>query len=543
MKTRMLTLVTIISLLILPLQSFAQDAPLTRAESSNYTETSLYSDVINFIQILQKKSNLFRIEKMGTSAEGRDIPLIIMGNPVPVSPAELKYDNRPVIYIQANIHAGEVEGKEASLMLARDILLDENPPFLDDLVILIAPIYNCDGNDKLGNNRRDKGPELAGVRHNGRYLDLNRDGLKIECAETQGLLKRILLVWDPILLIDCHTTNGSYHDEPVTYLWPLNPNGSKEIIEYMRSKMMPAIRKHLKDQYETLSIPYGNFIDSRNPEKGWRPAGPEPRYITNYIGIRNRFSILLENYAYADFKTRVWGNYYFLRSVLEYCSSHKKQMTELISNADLNSIRRGLHPAETDSFAIEYELKPMNRKITILGYELEPYEDSRGRQRMRKTDIKAKYTVPLMHDWVAKRSVRFPPGYFLPVNDRNIIQKLRQHGILVEKLIEPVTLSVESFQITELKANERLYQGHHLNKVKGEYAIIEKKFPIGTYFISTAQPLGILAAYLLEPESNDGLLAWNFLDRYLVSQWRRNLRIYPVYKALKPVNLVKESIH
>jgi hypothetical protein len=412
-------------------------------------------------------------------------------------------------------------------------------------VILIAPIFNADGNEKISpeNRRNQVGPEKGvGVRYNGQNLDLNRDGIKLESPEVQGLIRNVLLRWDPALLVDCHTTNGSYHEEPVTYVWGLNPNGDTSLIKYMREKMMPSINKNLREKYNVLSIPYGNFMDFKNPEKGWRPSGPQPRYLTNYISLRNRLAILNENYAYADYKTRVMGCYYFLLSILEYCSDNRDGIVQLVRSADRKTIQRGIRPSEDDIFAVEYDLKSLKEKVSIRGWEMEVIPRDSGWPRVKKKDKKKTYSVPYFSDYVPKRSVPFPYAYFIPAANPEITEKLLQHGLSVEKLREPVTLEVESFRIKEIKGASRLYQGHYLNSVKGEYFMERKEFPAGTLFVATAQPLANVAAYLLEPESDDGLLVWNFFDRYLVSQWRRELQAYPVYRLLKPANFAKKSI-
>ncbi len=525
---------------------FAEKKPLTVAESSNYTATSRYEDVINFINEIQKQSDLIRVETMCTTTEGRDIPLLIIGNPVPASPYDLKYDKRGVVYIQANIHAGEVEGKEATLMLVRDILQDNNLPYLKDLVILIAPIFNADGNEKIDprNRSRQNGPSQGvGIRYNGQELDLNRDAIKLESTEVRGMVRNVLNRWDPYLFVDCHTTNGSYHLEPVTYTWAFNPNGDGQIIEYMRKKMMPFIKKNMKKKYNVLSVLYGNFMDSTDPEKGWETAGPQCRYITNYVGLRNRLSILNENYSYADYKSRVWGCYYFLRSVLQHCSENNETIKNLVHSADQKMIKRGLHKLSENSFAIEYDQQAYDEKVTILGYEMEVTPREGGRSRVRRTDKERTYEVPYFCKFVPVRSVPFPAGYFIAIPDQAVISKLQDHGIVVEVLKESVTVEVELFNPTEFKSNERLYQGHHLNSVKGEYKLEKRTFVAGTHFVSTAQNLGMIAAYLLEPESDDGLLVWNFFDKYLVGQWRRTAKTYPVCRLLKPVKLIKEIIH
>lgn len=519
--------------------------PLTVAESSNFKATSRYDDVVEFIQNLQQQSSRIRLETLCTSAEGRKVPLLIIGNPVPSSPIELRSGQKAVVYIQANIHAGEVEGKEASLMLARDLILTEKSRYLDNLVVLIAPIFNADGNEKIStqNRRNQVGPEQGvGIRYNGQNLDLNRDGMKLESPELQGLVQNVLTRWDPALLVDCHTHNGSYHEEPVTYVWNLNPNGDLSIIKYMRDKMIPTIKQTLLDEYGVASIPHGDFMDSRNPEKGWVPLGPEPRYLTNYIGLRNRMAILNENYPYVDYKARVLGCYHFLFTCLSFCATHKDDINKLLQLADQRTIQRGLNPMPDDSFAVEYDLKPLDKKITILGYKMELIEPEGRRPRVRKTDEKITYHAPYFADYVAKRSVKFPFGYLMQPPVPEVVTKLQQHGIVVEQLIKPITVEVEAFRVQEVKSAERLYQGHYTNSVTGEYVIENREMPAGTIFVGTAQPLANVAAYLLEPESDDGLLVWNFFDRYIVAQWGRSARNYPVYKVLKPVNFVKETL-
>ena len=206
----------------------AAEKPLTVAEASQYKSTSTYNDVMQFIQTLQKQSSKIRVETICQSVEGRKIPLLILGDPAPMSPLDLRNDERAVVYFQANIHAVEVEGKEAVLMLARDILANETPDFLDKLIILITPIFNADGNEKISkrNRKRQHGPiNGVGVRYNGQKLDLNRDGIKLESPELQGMVKNVLNRWDPLLFVDCHTTNGSFHEEPLTYTWGVNHNG------------------------------------------------------------------------------------------------------------------------------------------------------------------------------------------------------------------------------------------------------------------------------------------------------------------------------
>ncbi len=524
----------------------AQQKPLTVAEETQWKATSRYADVMKFITELQHLSPYLRVETLCTSAEGRDVPLLVIGRPLPALPSSLGNDGRGIIYIQANIHAGEVEGKEAALMLARDILLDEKKPYLDKLILLIAPIFNADGNERISpdNRRQQPGPEQGvGVRYNGQNLDLNRDSMKLESPELEGLVQNVLNRWDPLLLIDCHTTDGAYHQEVVTYSWAVNPNGNRGLIAYQRDKMMPDIEAILENKYKTPAVGYGGFRDFKSPEKGWEAMEHEPRYVTNYVGLRNRLSILDENYVHADFKTRVLGNYAFLRAILDYCEAHVGEIGGLIAQADRQTVDRGLAPSDKDIFFTDYELLPLKNKVTVHAYETEVIPQGEGRRPVVKpTDKVNVLTIPYFADWEGKSGVRLPFAYILGVPDREVLNNLLKHGIVVEKLRETAALEVEVFKLTEVKSSPRLFQGHWMDQVKGDYATEKKEFPAGTYLVALAQPLGNLAAYLLEPQSDDGLVVWNFFDRYLVPQWSRELQACPVYKLLRPADLAREVV-
>ena len=522
--------------------------PVTAAEATGYAATSTYAEVMAFIRGLQKLSPLVRVETVCVTTEGREVPLLVIGKPVPLDPRELRHDKRAVVYVQANIHAGEVEGKEAALMLARDIVLDPRLPYLDKVVLLVAPIFNADGNDRMSpdNRRGQVGPEKgSGVRHNGQNLDLNRDAMKLESPEMRGLVRSVLLRWDPLLLVDCHTTDGSYHEEPVTYSWPLCPNGDPEIVRYARDTLLPAVDAGLEKKYGTLSVPYGDPADFRDMEKGWRTYGHHPRYVTNYIGLRNRLAILDENYSYADFRTRVAGNYNLLRAILDYAAARPAELQRLAAEADARTVARGLSPTEAETFGLDIEARPLPGAISILGYEMEaPSAEAAAGPfpRLRPTDRKRTYVMPYFADFVPQRSVRFPFAYLLPSAPAEVLANLRAHGVAVERLTEAASLEVEAFRVKEIKGAERLYQGHRTNAVKGEAAAERRDFPAGSVLVRTAQPLGRLAAYLLEPESDDGLLHWNFFDRDVVSQWGRAPQTYPVYKLLGPVHLATTSL-
>jgi len=517
-----------------------QNYPITIAEKSGFETTANYADVQEFINELAKKSKNFRVETIAKSTEGRIVPLMIIADPMPESPADLRDDKRIVVYIQANIHAGEVEGKEASLMLARDLVSGLNSDILKKVIVLICPNFNPDGNEAISvkNRIHQNGPKNGvGLRYNGQMLDLNRDAIKLETPEMQGLIRNVIRKWDPSVTIDCHTTNGSFHEEPVTFTWMMNPAGNRGLINYMRDKMMPDISKVLKEKYNVLNCFYGEFNDMLNPDSGWVSYASEPRYLVNYLGVRNRLAILNENYVYADYKSRVLGCYSLLHAVLEYSSDHADEIKDMIRNVDLMNSASIAGSTDYNTIPIEYEVQPTPQKVTVRAFEVVPSDDTSSYYKVRKTDKVKPVTIPYFADYYSTKNIALPYTYLLKMVDPSVVNLLMTHGIRVEKLTEPVTLEVEAFRISDLKPAARLNQGHYTNIVKGRSVTDTVDFVPGNYVVYRMQPLASLAAYMLEPQTNDALILWNFFDRYLVPQWGKGFYPYPVYRLMTPINL------
>lgn len=518
---------------------------MTVAEKSDFKSTSNYNDVQSFIDRLRKLSPYIRVENIAISAEERNVPLLIIANPLPKSAEKLGNDNRIVVYIQADIHAGEVEGKEAVLMIARDLLSQKRSEILDNVILLICPLLNPDGNEKISpmNRTYQNGPvNGVGVRYNGQNLDLNRDAMKAESPEVRGVLKNVFNKWDPAIFMDCHTTDGSYHVEPVTFTWMVNPNGDNSLITYMHEHMMPEMSKTLIEKYNTENCFYGEFFDMLAPEKGWVLDASEPRYMSNYYGIRNRLGILNENYVYSDFKSRVKGCYWLIHSLLDYAVANKSEIKTMLADIDKKTISKGNNPAVTDSFAIVYDVRPLPNKVTIKTYEAELVNDPGGRRNLRRTDRRRDVTIPYYIDYYPAKSVKFPFAYIINTHDKEIVDLLTMHGIRLEKLSSDSGIEVQRFEISAINGAARLNQGHYTNTIEGKYLTGIVDFPAGTLVVRTGQPLGNLAAYLLEPQSNDGLVVWNYFDRYLVPQWGMGFYPCPVYKVLEKTDLKTKPV-
>lgn len=508
--------------------------PLTAAESSGYSRTSLYVEVIDFVRAVAAESPRVALSTLTRSLEGRDVPLVILSREGVRTPAELRSAGKPAVLVMANIHAGEVEGKEACQMLIREVGTGRLAGLLDHQVVLLLPIFNADGNERLGPNRRDHGPELAGVRHNSQYLDLNRDFIKLESPEVRALV-RLLRTWDPVLMVDMHTTNGSYHRDPVTYATGSHPNTAEELTSFMWRHFFPSVGKRLREGFGWGNLPYGTYIDAENPHQGWRNDAIEARYSTNYVALRNRLTILNENYSHADFKTRVLASFDFLRSILEYTNTNAREIAARVNRIDASTRAEFMNT----HFVVDWRLEPF-MEITVRGFEHERVPTTAeqraqfpwlGEYRMAPTSTPRDYTVPYMARAVATRSTPLPRGYVLLPGFSEAIDNLHAHGIVMERLVRPATLVTEHYRLTGVRVAERLFQGHAMVSLSGGWEEAETPIPAGAVFIDLRQPLARLVPILLEPDSTDSLATWGFFNRALVRQWSSEPGLYPIVRV------------
>ena len=511
----------------------------TRAENTNFEETSRYDDVMAFIAELKKRSPLVRVEDFGTTVEGRKMPLMILSDPPVSTPAAAKASGKPIIFIMGNIHAGEVEGKEAVQNIARRILFGDLKPMLKKLTILLAPIYNADGNEKISMNNRtaQNGPiGGVGVRENSQKYDLNRDYIKLESPEAQALVG-LYNTWDPQLTVDLHTTNGSYHAYHLTYSQPLNPNTDQRILDFQRDKMMPTIAKAMLKEHKFRTYYYGNFTGfSNKPKPGekaqWEAFTHQPRIGQNYGGLRNRLTILSEAYSYLTFKRRIEVSERFVEEIVKYSAANAAEIKRLIRSADDETVRKfgGKEPVDQ---GIAFKPVALPQQVDILIGEVEKVKNPRSGKEMIAM-IEDTVTPVKMEDigmFATTRSVKAPRAYVFKY-DKAIVDKLIQHGVKVEELTAETKFDVETFTVETATKATRPFQGHLEAKVTGKYATEKGKFPAGTIVVRTAQPLGRLVFYLLEPESEDGLVTWNFFDSYLEAG-----KIFPVRKLMQSARL------
>lgn len=501
--------------------------------------------MIDFINELQKLNPSVKVEPFATTNEGRQLPLVILSRPAVSSPREAALSGKPIVFIMANIHAGEVEGKEAAQHLMRDVATGRMSALLDKIILLVAPIYNADGNERIDINNRtaQNGPTGGvGVRENAQRLDLNRDFMKLESPEARGLIDAFNR-WDPHVVMDLHTTNGSYHGYHLTYAPPLNPNTDARITAFAREKLLPDVTRALKAKYNYRVYYYGNFVDPQRPTnelggdrqgtpKAWATFDHRPRFGTNYIGLRNRLAILSEAYSYLDFRARVDVTDKFVRTVLQYIADHAAEVVSIIREADRRSAAAGLTAGNEEGFGMSFELKPSTKPVDILvGSVTRTVDPRNNRARLQATNEARPVKMAEWGEFRATRRVSAPAAYILKPDQKQVIDKLLAHGIAVEVTRQEETFDVERYTVKSVTRAQRPFQGHREAKFEVVKADAQEKFPAGSFIVSMRQPKALLAFYLLEPESDDGFANWNFFDEEIDRVMKENSQpAFPVFR-------------
>lgn len=495
-------------------------AQQTVAEKSDFQATSRHADVVAFCADLAKASPGVRVADIGKSGEGRTLPLLVIADPPVATPEEAVRGKKLVVLAFANIHAGEVDGKEAVLMLARDLATGEAKDLLKNLVVLVVPILNADGNERIDvKNRTDQNgpPGGVGVRANAAGYDLNRDFIKLETPEVRGLVKTITK-WDPAVIVDMHTTNGSYHRYTLTYDGPRNPAADPAVLATTRDKWLPEVGAAMEKATGYKSFPYGNFTADR---AAWESYPPVPRYGIQSFALRNRLGFLSESYTHAPFKDRVLAGRAFATGLFRHAAAHADEVRALLAKADQPRDRLAVRTKEVSA-----------GERTVLGFA----EEMKDGKRVPTEEAK-EYKVALMTGVEETTVVQRPFAYLIPPTFPAAVETLQRHGIVVEELREDLDLDLQVYRVEKTTKAERLFQKHGLRTLDVSRRDEVRRLPAGTVLVRTEQKLGTLAAYLLEPQAEDGLAVWNFFDEGLADG-----KDFPVVRLAKAVPITRGPV-
>ncbi|MFT4816708.1 MAG: hypothetical protein ACI80L_002610 [Pseudohongiellaceae bacterium] len=511
-------------------------AMITVAELSDFERTSTFAEVLSVVDALQASSDLVHRETLVTSLEGKNVPLLVLADPMVRTPEEARDSGKLVVYIQGNIHGGEVEGKEASLIAMREILHGDKQHLLENQIVLFLPVYNSDGNDQMSDDSRpsqEMSPLLAGQRTAHGY-DLNRDGMIIDTIETAALYKNLIQRWDPDLLVDLHTTNGTWHGYSLTYAPSYHTAGDAAPSDYTSDVMLPAIRQSIKEKFNLDFNWYGGFDYRDWPPTELRTYHHAPRYLTNNMGLRNRMAILSETFAHDRFYKRVHAANAFVNEILEYSNRHAGEIRDINRQADARVVEQIEKNAGNYQNGVQFEMVALEEPLDLLSYKYIPFTADDGSQKfVRSSEIVEIKGVKNFNAFEAIKLATVPVAYVFPAELEVLAGKLDQHGIQVSRLEQVQEFRGESFKVVEIEKQNFVQNNHRNSRLLGAFEPESKSFSAGDYYVAMDNRLANLIFYLLEPEADDGLAYWNMFDIYLERELENASVVdYPVFKVL-----------
>jgi hypothetical protein len=512
MRYRSIALFSALAIIMSGAPVFSADDFLTVAERNDFRITSSYSETVDFYERLEDASPFAKMTVFGQTPQRRDLHCLIVSADKAFTPEAAKRTGKVTILIQNGIHSGEIDGKDASMILLREILISkERASLLDSVIILMIPIFNADGHENNDRYTRSNqyGPDNAGFRTTAQRYNLNRDYMKIDSPEMRAWVK-LWTTWMPDFFIDNHVTDGHDWQYVLTYTMPWHPNAASQVRDWTNSVFDPYFIPRCTE-LGFPPFPYA-FPLRDHPNKGIGTFVDIPRFSTGYAALWNRPGLLIEMHSLKEYKPRVMGNHAAMVAVLEVLNRQSSGLKKAITAADAE-----LTSGALASQPLTYEATGDSTFETVLNYRVAMDSSAvTGGQYARwdhgqpQTD-----TVPYFGSFRAKKSVVPPRAYLIPREWSEIIDRLRWHGVKMDTLTSAATLSVELYQLDSVKFAGESFEGRVGVSYKTAVRDTTLTYPAGTVVVNTRQPAGKVAMQALEPDGPDSFLSWGFLNTIL----------------------------
>jgi murein tripeptide amidase MpaA len=482
-----------------------EDDPwVTPAELTGLTATPSYDETVTWLQKLIAAAPELEMISLGKSHEGRDIWMVIASRDHAFTAAKMKATGKPILLAQAGIHSGEIDGKDAGLMLLRDMTVrDKKAKLLKDANFLFVPILSVDGHERssLYSRINQRGPADSGWRTNARNLNLNRDYSKLDTPEMQALVQAINR-WEPDLYLDLHVTDGIDYQYDITFGYSGDNALSPSIAAWLDKRLTPAFNKDLKAMGH-IPGPLIFALNNLDPSEGIVIWTAPPRFSNGYGDIRHLPTVLVENLSLKPYKQRVLGTYVLLESSLRTLARYGKQLRRAVQ-ADRTS-----EPAQVPLTWKVPDTQSETFELLGIGWQIEA-SDVSGQERIIYTGQPVTLNVPYVRYTEPEIIVSRPRAYWIPPAWPNVIERLDLHGIYMETMTDAQEVEVEMLRLSDIEYGDEPYEGHLRVSATATAEPQTVLFPSGSVRVPTDQPLGDLAVYLLETRSPDSFFQWGF---------------------------------
>lgn len=510
---------------------FGQQDWLTWYERSRGTETPRYEQTVGYCKRLAKASPMVHYSGFGKSARGLDLPLLIVDKDGLTDPEAIRRKGRVVLLLQACIHPGECEGKDAGLMFVRDMVLgspgktSHEPEgvghsvpaeglqkLLDGVSLVFIPIFNVDGHERFGpyNRINQNGPKEMGWRVNANNLNLNRDYLKAETPEMKAWL-RLFNHWMPEFFVDIHTTDGADYQYVLTYLIEIYGDMDVGLTSWASDLFIPEMKEHLlKSGYP--AFPYVNFRKWHDPKSGLISSVAPPMLSQGYTAYRNRPGMLIETHMLKTYDKRVEGTYECIKTTMEILAKQGKQLQELEQQADRYVISEKFL---RNPFPLQFETSMKDSVITdFLGVKYTSVKSNiSGGEWIQYSKVPETFRIPYFSKALPVVSVNLPYAYIIPAEWEQIIETLKLHGAVVRLTSRDTVIRIQTYKFRNPKWQQNPYEGHHvMTNIEYDEITESRLIPKGSAVVLTNQQCGRIIPHFLEPKGSGSMLYWGYFD-------------------------------
>jgi len=486
----------------------------TPAEAAGFRTTPSYADTLAYLKRLEEAApGRIQLQTFGISPQGRPMVAVIANANGVFTPEGARAAKLPVVLVQAGIHPGEIEGKDAGLMLLRDFAVTgKSPHLLDHEVLVFIPVFSVDGHENSSpyNRINQNGPDSMGFRGQSQYLNLNRDYIKADTAEMRAWLS-LWRHWRPDFLTDIHTTDGADYQYDLT--WYLeDPNKLDAAVSDWQQKAMAAIIPAYEKRGHLASI-YLEFKDGKDPRQGIVNFGSGPRFSTGYAALQNRPALLIETHMMKPYAVRVRAAYDLVALLLEHIGRDPAALLAATAKADADTIARGKIAAAPVALTFKPDL--VSTRYTLKGYAFRqsPSDVSASGWIQYDPAKPATIEIPNWNRLLPDVLIAPPAAYAVPAQWTDVVARLRDHGIVFRRLDCAVTVDAEGYQLGDPKWATQPFEGHlMLRSVTTSPVSRHETLPAGSVIVPLDQPAANVAIELLEPDAPDSLLRWGILD-------------------------------
>lgn len=495
-------------------QSTRHERWLTYYEKSDYKKTPRYDETIEYCKRLDGASLWVKFTSFGISPQGRELPLVILSKDQIFDPVKAATSGKAIVLIQSGIHSGEIDGKDASLMLMRDIAITKRyAKLLDNTILLFVPIFSVDAHERFGpyNRINQNGPDEMGWRVTAQNLNLNRDYMKADAPEMRSMLA-LFSRWLPDFYVDCHVTDGIDFQYDITYAIDMAQNVDPHVSKWIKEKLIPESLPKVEAAGHKI-FRYVFPREENDLSKGLTGGSAPPRFSTAYGALQNRPTFLGETHMLKPYRTRVDATYHLLKAMIECINNDPKALRFAVRAADEATIQAGKTFSQTKVLPLSLGLSDKSQTLNFLGIKSRLEQSSiSGTQRRIYSGEPVEITLPFFDDVTVTDSVSIPLAYLVPQEWKFVAEVLNVHGIHVQRLSEPVSLEVESYRFTDVKFKEQPSEGRNGVTCNAKLIKEARSYPKGTLVVRTNQRAAKVAIHLLEPKGPDSFLAWGFFN-------------------------------